>query len=189
MRTFIIQWNARARLYTYTHKQTQMMSVKSRHFLLLFYKISVSIYTFLPELRNLKNASAVEVRFSSSQPASHGFLDCLVSLVAVKSQVIFQEPEQVVVWGSQIQTVEWMGEQFPAVLCSSAPVSKRGTQREQTSRYPKISIISWTVWCTIPSCSAVPLTVILHTSLKYYTHLLTLLTPIQASPYTPRSHS
>jgi hypothetical protein len=55
------------------------------------------IYAFLRALQNLKNASAVEVRSSSSQPASHGFLDCLVSPVVVTSQVIFQGPEQVVI--------------------------------------------------------------------------------------------
>jgi hypothetical protein len=65
--------------------------------LLLLYKISIPIYAFLPALQNLKDASAAEVRSSSSQPASHGFLDCLVSLVVVTSQVIFQGPEQVVV--------------------------------------------------------------------------------------------
>jgi hypothetical protein len=74
-----------------------MMSVKSRHLLLLFYKISIPIYAFLPALQNRKDASAAEVRSSSSQPASHGFLDCLVILVVVTSQVIFQGPEQVVV--------------------------------------------------------------------------------------------
>jgi hypothetical protein len=73
------------------------MSVKSKHLLLLSYKISILIHAFLPALQNLKNASAVEVRSSSSQPASHGFLDCLVSLIVVTSQVIFQGPEQVVV--------------------------------------------------------------------------------------------
>jgi hypothetical protein len=72
------------------------MPVKSGHLLLLFYKISISIYAFLPELQNLKNASAAEVRSSSSQSASHGFLNCLVILVVVTSQVIFQGPEQVV---------------------------------------------------------------------------------------------
>jgi hypothetical protein len=61
------------------------MSVKSGHVLLLFYKISIPSYAFLPALQHLKDASAVE-----SVPASHGFLDCLVSLVVVTSQVIFQ---------------------------------------------------------------------------------------------------
>jgi len=74
-----------------------MISVKSRHLLLLFNKLPIPIYAFLPVLQNLKDASAVEVRSSSSQPASHGFLDCLVSLVVVTSQVIFQGPEQVAV--------------------------------------------------------------------------------------------
>jgi hypothetical protein len=73
------------------------MSVKSRHLLLLFYKISIPIYAFLPALQNLKIASAGKVLSSSSQPASHGFLDCLVSLVVVISQAIFQGPKQVVV--------------------------------------------------------------------------------------------
>jgi hypothetical protein len=65
------------------------MSIKSGHLLLLSHKISIPIYIFLPALHNLKNASAVEVRSSSSQPASRGFLDRLVSLVVVTSQVIF----------------------------------------------------------------------------------------------------
>jgi hypothetical protein len=73
------------------------MSVKSWYLLLLFYKISIPIYAFPSAMQNLKNATAVEVRSSSSQPASHGFLDCLISLVVVTSQVIFQGPEQVVV--------------------------------------------------------------------------------------------
>jgi hypothetical protein len=137
------------------------MSVKSRHILLLFYKVSIPIYAFLPELQNIKNASAVEVRSSSSQPASHDFLDCLVSLVVVTSQVILQGPEQLVDWGSKIRILGWMGEQFPAVLCSSVPVNKRGTQRQQTFAYPKISIIFWTAWCPTSSCAAISLTVIL----------------------------
>jgi hypothetical protein len=58
-----------------------------------------------------------------------------------------------------------MGEQFPAVLCSSVPVNKRGNQREQTFRHPKISIISWTAWCPAPSYAAIPLTVILRSCL------------------------
>jgi hypothetical protein len=63
----------------------------------------------------LKIVSAVELSSSSSQPASHGFLDC-VSLVVVTTQVIFQGPEQVVVWGGQIRTAGWMEEQFPAII-------------------------------------------------------------------------
>jgi hypothetical protein len=74
-----------------------MMSVKSWHRLLLLYRTSFPIYAFLPAMQNLKNASAVEVRSSPSQPASRGFLDCLVSLVVVTSQVIFQGGDQVVV--------------------------------------------------------------------------------------------
>jgi hypothetical protein len=79
--------------------QTEMMSVKSWHLLLLLYKICIPICAFLSALRDLKCASAVEVRSSSSQPASHGFLDCFASPVVVTSQVIFQGPKQVVVWG------------------------------------------------------------------------------------------
>jgi len=122
------------------------MSVKSRHLLLLFYKISTLIYAFLPALQNIKDASVVEVCSSSLQPTPHSFLDC-ISLVVVTSQVFFQEPKPVVVCGGQIQTVGWVEEQFLAILCSSIPISKWGTQQEQTFRYPKISIISWTAWC------------------------------------------
>jgi hypothetical protein len=74
-----------------------MMSVKYWHLLLLFYKISIPIYAFLPALKTLKSASVVEVRSGSSQPASQGFLDCLVSLVVLTSQLIFQGPELAVV--------------------------------------------------------------------------------------------
>jgi hypothetical protein len=166
--------------------------------------------------RILKLPLRLKVRSSSSQPTSHGFLDGLVSLEVVISQVIFQGPEQVVIWGGQILSVGWMGEQFPAVLCSSVPLIKGGTQREQTFRYPKISIISWTARCPTPSCAAISLNVILRSclmslstfcllrsaaavlcrpqrgwsamsvfpSLKCFTHLLSLLAPMQTSPYT-----
>jgi hypothetical protein len=73
----------------------------------------------------------------------------------------------VVVRGCQIRTVGWMGEQFPAVLCSSVHVSKRGTQREQTSRYPKISVMSWTAWCPTLSYAAVSLNVIIRSCLTF----------------------
>jgi hypothetical protein len=64
-----------------------MASVKFRDLLLLFCEISIPIYALLPALQNFKNASAVEIRSSFSQPASHGFLDSLVSLTVVTSQV------------------------------------------------------------------------------------------------------
>jgi hypothetical protein len=79
----------------------------------------------MPVLQHVKNVSAVEVRSSSLQPASHGFLDCLVSLAVATSRVIFQGLDQVVVSGGQIRAVVRMGEQLPDV-CSSVPVSKRG---------------------------------------------------------------
>jgi len=75
--------------------QKQMISAKFGHLSLLFYKIFIPIYAFLIALRNTKNVPAVEVRFSSSQPASYGFLDCLVILVVVTSQMTFQRPENV----------------------------------------------------------------------------------------------
>jgi len=53
------------------YNQTQV-SVKSRHLLLFLYKISILIYAFLPALQNFKDASVVEVRPSSLQPASRG---------------------------------------------------------------------------------------------------------------------
>jgi hypothetical protein len=72
------------------------MSVKPRHLLLLFCKISVPYQCISARVADVKTASAVEVRSSSSQPASHGFMDSPVSLVVVTSEVIFQGPEQVV---------------------------------------------------------------------------------------------
>jgi hypothetical protein len=72
------------------------MSVRSRYLFLFFYKISIPIYALLQALQNLKHVCG-RVRSSSSQPASHSFLDCLVSLVVVTFQGIFEEPEQVVV--------------------------------------------------------------------------------------------
>jgi hypothetical protein len=92
------------------------MSVNSRLLLWLSYKLSNSIYAVLPALHNLIYASAVEVRSSSLQPASHGFMNCLVSLTLVLSQVSFKRLEQVVVWGGQNRGVGCMEEQFPAVL-------------------------------------------------------------------------
>jgi hypothetical protein len=118
MSPFIIQWNEGI------HTKTNYVSAVWADFI-IFYRLSIQICTFLPALQNLKDASAVVVGCSSLQPASHGFLDCFVRLVVVTSQVIFQGPEQVVVWGGQIRSVGWMGEQFPAVLCS--PVKRAST--------------------------------------------------------------
>jgi hypothetical protein len=42
-------------------------------------------------------------------------------------------------------------------LCSS--ISKRETDQAQTSRYPKLSTISWTALCPIPISAAISLTV------------------------------
>jgi hypothetical protein len=84
------------------------MSVKSRHFLLRFYKISIPICGFLLAFLNLNDVAAVEVRSSSWQPPSHGFLDCLASLVVVTFQVIFQWTKQVVVWGGGVNSVTRM---------------------------------------------------------------------------------
>jgi len=112
----------------------------------------------------LKNASAVEVRSSCSQPASNGFLDCVVSLVVMISQVIFHGAEQVVVWGGLNPDCRVDGRAVPRrsfELSVRSDLSKRGIQQEQIFRYPKISIISWTAWCSTPSYSSVPLTVIL----------------------------
>jgi hypothetical protein len=159
-------------------------------------KIYIPSYAFLPALHNLKDACAVEVRSSSSQPASHGFLDCLVCLVVVTSQVIFQGPEKMVVWGGQIRTKGWMEEQFPAILCSCVTVSKRGTQRAAIS----VTIIlpsflmSSSTFCLLRSVATVLgrpqrgwSAMSVFPSLKCFTHLLTLLVPMQASPYTARS--
>jgi hypothetical protein len=76
----------------YICNKQQLLSVKSRHHSLIFYKISIPIYAFLPALRNPKDASAIEILSTSSQPASHGFLDCSVILVMVTSQVNLQGP-------------------------------------------------------------------------------------------------
>jgi len=73
------------------------MSVKFWHLLLLFYINFHPDLLFLPALQNLKDASAVQVRSSSSQPVSQGYSDCLVILKVVTCQVIFQGPEQVVI--------------------------------------------------------------------------------------------
>jgi len=80
-----------------------MMSVKSRHLLLLLYKTSILFYAFPPVLQYLKDASTLEVCFNSSQPTSHGFLDCLINLRVVTSQVSFQGPQQVVFWGAKFR--------------------------------------------------------------------------------------
>jgi len=106
--------------------QSQMISVKSRH-LLLFYKIAIPIYACLPELQKLKYVSVVKVRSCSLQPATHGFLDCFVSLVGVTFQVIFQEPEQMIVCVDQIRTLGSVGEQLPShfmFLCTRKQAGK-----------------------------------------------------------------
>jgi len=50
------QWAHLSYNETKVYVQKQMMLVKSRHLLLLFYKLSITIYAFLPALQNLKDA-------------------------------------------------------------------------------------------------------------------------------------
>jgi len=95
------------------------MSVNSRHLLLHYYKIFILHLAFLP---------AVQVCSSSSETASHGFLDYLVSLVVVTAQVIFHGPEQTVVTANFQSSCDETS--LRTVLYSS--VSKRLTQRDQT---------------------------------------------------------
>jgi len=96
------------------------MSVKSRHLLLLFYRFSIPIYAFLPALQNPKNASEVKVRSSSSKPASHGFLDCLIRLV-VAILYILNETKYCFYWGNTVPDVLMMGvgEMEEICLCAS----------------------------------------------------------------------
>jgi hypothetical protein len=114
------------------------LSVKSGHLLLLFYKFYIPIYAFLPAMLSLKDVSAVAVRSRSSQPASHGFLDCLVSFVVKTSQDVRTVPSRLVFLYT--------------------PVSKRETQQEQIFQYPKISIISKAARCPTPSSNTISLT-------------------------------
>jgi hypothetical protein len=137
-----------------------MMSVKSRHLLLLLYKISNLIYAFLPALQNLKNASAVRSPF---QLLATSFARLPGLSRQSRSSNVSDDLSRAGTSGSLRGPNPYCrvdGRAVPSRSCSSVPVSKRGTQREQTFRCPKISIISRTAWWPIPSCAAISLTVI-----------------------------
>jgi len=85
------------------------------------------LFTFLQSLQNdpcfyvraarTKGPAAVEIRSSSSQPATQGFLDCVVALLLPDYHVIFQDSKQVLVWGGQVLIVWWVREHFPSGFC------------------------------------------------------------------------
>jgi hypothetical protein len=201
--------------------QKLVISIKSRHLLLLFYKISIPFYAFLPALQNLKHVFAVEVRSSFSQPALHGFLDCPFSLVVVTFQVIFQGPEQVIVWGGQNpdcrmdaravvrrfvflcarkQTGNPVGTNFPIsknlyhLLDRTVPHSR--LRCNFSDCYPSVlseelvNFLLLALGCSSSrSTTARLMAMSVLPSLKCFTYLLTLLTPMQVSPYTPQNLS
>jgi hypothetical protein len=138
MSTFILQWIESIR--------TNINVNKSYASFITFLQISVPICAFLPALQNLKNASALEVRSSSSQPASHGFLDCLVSLSGQLSRDrtsgSLKEPNPDCRVDGRAVSIRFV------FLCT------RKQAGNQTGN-PKIFIISWTARCQTPSCAAV----------------------------------
>jgi len=122
MNTFIVQWNEGIR--------TKTIPRLYWHLLLLFFKISIPTYAFLPSSQNIKRCPwGTKPIPDPRNQLPHGFLNCLVSLVVMTSQVIFQGPEQVVVWRVQIRTVGWWENCLPAVslnypqgqTCSARP--------------------------------------------------------------------
>jgi hypothetical protein len=66
------------------------MATETGHVLSLFYKISRMIHTFLPAPYKLKDPAVVEICFSTSQPATHGFVDCVIILAVLAFHVIFK---------------------------------------------------------------------------------------------------
>jgi hypothetical protein len=137
------------------------MSVKYRHLLLLFYKISIPINAFLLALQNLKDTSAVEVRSRVLPNLPRQSRSGDLWRWSFKGPNSLRRPSRC--WTESHRLRQHIVEatvmtSLRTVSCSSVPVSKRGTQREQTFRYPKISTISWTARCPTPSCAAISLT-------------------------------
>jgi hypothetical protein len=135
------------------------MSVKPRYLLLLFYKISITIYAFLPALQNLNmylrcGRSSFQLLATSfarlpGQPRQSHSGDLLGDLSRNRISGSLRDPNP---------DCRVDGRAVPSrfvFLCKQTR-----NQREQICRYPKISII-WTVWCPTPSCDTVSLTVIL----------------------------
>ena len=77
-------------------KEKLILAIVTGHTTLPFDKIFRMIHTFLPVLHELQNPAAVEVHSNTSQPAMHGYLDCLVVFIVLASHVIFQGPGQMV---------------------------------------------------------------------------------------------
>jgi len=65
--------------YFYTERNVQVrkqiLSTVSGHVLYLLHKISRTIHVYLSALHERKDPAAAEIRSSSYEPATHGFLD------------------------------------------------------------------------------------------------------------------
>jgi hypothetical protein len=120
----------------------QKVSVKSGHLLLLFYKSFIPSLCISASIAESCIAPAVGVRSRSSQPALHGFLDCLVKS---RSGDFSGDLSRARTNGSlrgPVPDCRVDGRAVPS--CFGFLCTRKQTENptEQILRYPKISMIS-----------------------------------------------
>jgi hypothetical protein len=139
---------------TKVYIQKRMMSVKFKHLLLLFHKISIPIYAFLPALQNFKNVSAVEVRSSFTRvrglPHQSHSGDLSSDLSRARTNGSLRGPNL----GCRFD-----GRAVPNRFVFLCTRTQTGNPTGIKFRYPKVSIIPWTARCPIPSYAVISLTV------------------------------
>jgi len=63
------------------------------------------IHTFLLALHKLEDPTVMNIFFSALQAAVYSLLDCIIIIEVLASHVIFQNPEEVIIWGVQVWTL------------------------------------------------------------------------------------
>jgi hypothetical protein len=182
------------------------MSVKSRHLSLLLYKIFIPIYAFLPALQNLKNATSFARLPALPRQSRGGDLSGNLSRARTSGSLRGTNPDCTVDGGSvpgrfvflcsRKQTGKPTGTNFPIfqnlhqLLARMMPHSKLRCNFSDILQSCPMSV---STFCLLRSAAAVLSrpqrgwsVMSVFPSLKCSTHLLT---PMQTSPYTPRSHS
>jgi hypothetical protein len=85
---------------------------------LFFHIIATSLYTFLPAFWEFKNSPSIKFRSSHPKTLTRCFLNCLLSLKTLSTQLILRKSENMVVGGCQIRAIGGVWKNLPPHLCN-----------------------------------------------------------------------
>jgi hypothetical protein len=181
------------------------MSVKSRHLLLFLYKISIRSLHFCQLFATCFSRLPGLTRQSRSDDLP-GYLSRTRTRVSLRGPIPYcmvdgrAVPRRFVFLCTRKKTGNATGTNFSDIPKSPSSSGPYGAPLQAALQFPwlipRSCLVGWSAFRLLPSVAAVLcrpqrgwLAVSVFPSLKCFTHLLTLLAPVQTSPYTPRSRS